>query len=48
MVISIDTDGVVAITTVVKIMIVFKVTRYVVVDPVNSYGHVYSVLATRF
>ncbi len=48
MIISIDADGVVAISTVVKIMIVYKLTRYVVINPTTSLDHVYSVLASRF
>jgi hypothetical protein len=36
MIISIDADGVVAISTIVKIMIVYKVSRYVVIDPATN------------
>jgi hypothetical protein len=48
MIISIDADGVVAVTTVTKIMIVYKVSRYVVVDPATSKHHIFSVVSTRF
>jgi hypothetical protein len=48
MVISIDADGVVAISTIVKIMIVYKVSRYVVIDPATSYHHIFSVVSSRF
>lgn len=36
MIISIDADGYVYITTVIKIMIVYKVSRCLVVDPMKS------------
>ena len=48
MVFSIDADGVVAISTIVKIMIVYKVSRYVVIDPVTSHHHIFSVASSRF
>lgn len=48
MIMSIDAYGVVAISTVVKIMIVYKLTRYVVIDPTVNHDHIYSVLAPRF
>lgn len=48
MIISIDAEGVVAVTTVTKIMFVYKVSRYVVVDPSTSYHHIFSVVSTRF
>ena len=41
MVISIDADGVVAISTIVKIMFVYKVSRYVVIDHASRYNQIF-------
>ena len=48
MIVSIDADGYVFITTITKIMIVYKVSRYNVVDPMKSNYDQFSSLATRF
>jgi hypothetical protein len=48
MIISIDADGYVYITTVIKIMIVYKVSRCLVVDPMKSNYDQFSSMATRF
>ena len=48
MIVSIDADGYVYITTIVKIMIVFKVSRYLVVDPMKSNYDQFSSMAARF
>ncbi len=48
MIVSIDADGYVFITTVIKIMIVYKVSRYLVVDPMKSNYDQFSSMATRF
>lgn len=48
MIVSIDADGYVYITTVIKIMIVYKVSRYLVVDPMKSNYDQFSSMATRF
>ncbi len=48
MIVSIDSDGTVAITTVVKVLIVYKVHRYVVIDPKKNNSHMYQIAACRF
>ena len=48
MIVSIDADGYVNITTVIKIMIVYKVSRCLVVDPMKSNYDQFSSMATRF
>jgi hypothetical protein len=48
MTVSIDAEGQVVVTTIVKIVIVYKVTRYVLVDPLTSYFHTFQSLSCRF
>lgn len=48
MIVSIDTDGNVVVTSVIKIVIVFKVTRHLAIDPLTSYFHTFSSMASRF
>lgn len=48
MIVSIDTDGNVVVTSVIKIVIVFKVTRHLVIDPLTSYFHTFSSMTSRF
>ena len=48
MIVSIDADGYVFISTIVKIMIVYKVSRYLVVDPMKSNYDQFSSMSARF
>jgi hypothetical protein len=48
MFVSIDAEGYVIITSIVKIMIVYKVTRHVAIDPITSYFHIFSSMSARF
>ena len=48
MVISIDSDGYVVVTSIVKIVIVFKVTKHVAVDPMASYFGTFASMSCRF
>lgn len=48
MIISIDADGTVAISCVIKVLIVYKVNRYVVIDPKKNNSHMYQIAACRF
>jgi hypothetical protein len=41
MIMSIDAEGYVVITTIIKIVIVYKVTKYILVDPLTSYHHTF-------
>jgi hypothetical protein len=48
MIVSIDADGNVAIYTIAKIVFVYKVNRYLLIDPQKSYHHIFSMVACRF
>lgn len=45
---SIDADGNVMISSIVKIVIVFKITKYQAIDPMTSYFHTFQTMACRF
>jgi hypothetical protein len=48
MVISIDAEGYVMVSSVIKILIVFKLTKHMAVDPMTSYHTLFQTMATRF
>jgi hypothetical protein len=48
MFVTIDAHGTVAICTIVKVMIVYRVTRHVAIDPNTSYHHQFYTMAARF
>ena len=48
MVVSIDAEGYVYISSLIKILIVFKVTKHLVIDPLTSYFHTFQSMACRF
>ena len=48
MIVSIDAEGYVVISTIVKVMIVYKVTKHIAIDPLTSYYHQFLTMSTRF
>lgn len=45
---SIDAEGYVVLTTIVKIVIVYKVTKTIIIDPFISYHHIFQSMSCRF
>lgn len=48
MTVSIDAEGNVVVSTIIKIVIVYKVAKIVAVDPFTSYHHLFQSMSCRF
>lgn len=48
MFVSIDADGKVIINTINKIVIIFKTTKHIIVDPARMNSPIYTCIASRF
>ena len=45
---SIDAEGYVMVSTIIKILIVFKLTKHIAVDPMTSYHPLFQTMSARF